>query len=56
MILFAVVLDAAVQTIGLQRLADVAPVQQYPVMGLEAQFGGDVACEVALHVGGRLAL
>ena len=55
-VLLAILLDAAVQAIGFHRLADVAPVQQYPMVGLEAQFGGDVPHEVALDVVWRLAL
>ena len=55
-ILLAIPTDAAIQTIGTLRFAHVAAVEQYPVMGLEAQFLGDVAHEIALHVVGRLAL
>ena len=42
-VLLAVLLNAAVQAVGLDGFADVASVKQYPVMGFEAQLGRDVA-------------
>jgi len=56
LVVLAELLYAAVQAIGTQCLAHISPVQQYPVVGLEAQGLGDVPREVSLHVVGRLAL
>ena len=55
-VLLAVLLDAAVQTIGAQGLADVPAVEQYPVVGLEPHLGGNVACQIPFNIVGRLAL
>ena len=55
-VLLTILLDATVQALGPQGFADVSPVQQDPVVGLETQILGDVAHEVSLHIVGSLAL
>ena len=56
LVLLAVLLDATIQAVGAQGLADISPVKQDPVMGLETQFLRNVSCEVPLHIIGCLAL
>ena len=50
LVLLAVLLDATIQAVGAQSLADISPVKQDPVMGLETQFLRNVSSEVPLHI------
>ena len=55
-VLLAVLLDAAIQTVWALGLADVTAVQQYPVVGLETQWGRNVSCQITLYIIWRFAL